>query len=155
MELHGPQNDITEQRLANQVWAIKVNQWLSRPELHEIQQKVQGKTEIPVENETEETVTEALSEDEPMETGMSSWQMEGNGDEESDITRALIAYLNETSERICIPPLRHVNRKRLMQETKRADHEARKINTANITETNELIYACVRVVSERLGIKLT
>ena len=81
--------------------------------------------------------------------------MEGNKDEDSDITRALIAYLNETNERVWTPPLRHVYRKRLMQDTKRVDHEVSKIHTANITETNQLMYACARVVSERLGVKLT
>ena len=72
---------------------------------------MQGKTEIPEEKATEETVTEALSEnvDEPMETIISSLQIEGNGHEERDITRALIAYLNETRERMWILPLRHLN----------------------------------------------
>ena len=57
---------------------------------------------------------------------------------------------------MCIPPLRHAaNRKKLTQETKEVDDEASKINTANISETNQLMYAGAKVESERPRIKLS
>ena len=57
MELDEAQNDITEQRLADQVRAIKINDCLSQTELDEIQRKIQGRTEISKGKETEKTVT--------------------------------------------------------------------------------------------------
>ena len=57
----------------------------------------------------------------------------------------------ETRERL--PPLRGIEKHRLLEATRKADEVMNKIEVGNITELNDLIYAGVVVVTEMLGVK--
>ena len=51
-------------------------------------------------------------------------------------------------------PLRHVPKKKLLEETAKADKVLCNIETHGITKTNELFYAKAAVVINRLGVKI-
>ena len=59
--------------------------------------------------------------------------------------------LKETRERLL--PLRGIKKHRLLEATKKVDELMNKIEVANITELNDLVYAGTVVVKEMLGAK--
>ena len=59
--------------------------------------------------------------------------------------------LKETRERL--PPLRQMEKHRLLEATRKVDEVLNKIEVGNITELNDLVYAGAVVVTEMLGVK--
>ena len=59
--------------------------------------------------------------------------------------------LKETRERL--PPLRGIEKQRLLEATRKVDEVMNKIEVGNITELNDLVYAGAVVVIEMLGVK--
>ena len=57
----------------------------------------------------------------------------------------------ETRERL--PPLREIEKQRLMKVSKSVDEVMNKIEVGNITKLNDLVYVGVVVVTKMLGIK--
>ena len=57
----------------------------------------------------------------------------------------------ETRERL--PPLRKIEKHRLLEATRKVDEVMKKIEAGNITELNDLVYAGAVVVREMLGVK--
>ena len=53
-----------------------------------------------------------------------------------------------------LPALRNVPRKKLLEETVKADKVLSKFKTHSITKTNKLFYAGAAVVTNRLGVKI-
>ena len=74
-------------------------------------------------------------------------------DEELEIATRLQDVINE-EERRRIQSLKSVQRQKLMAEVKKMDDLLNKIQSQNISYTNELIYAAAIVVTERLGVKI-
>ena len=58
--------------------------------------------------------------------------------------------LKETRERL--PPLRGIEKHRLLEATRKVDKVMNKIDVGNITELNDLVYAGSAVVTEMLGV---
>ena len=58
--------------------------------------------------------------------------------------------LKETRERL--PPLRGIEKHRLLEATRKVDKVMNKIDFGNITELNDLVYAGAAVVTEMLGV---
>ena len=56
------------------------------------------------------------------------------------------------SEKTTLPSLRNIESKTLKIETNKINHILPYILTNNITELNELIYACAKLVCEKIGI---
>ena len=59
--------------------------------------------------------------------------------------------LKETRERL--PPLRGIEKHRLLEATRKVDEVTNKIEFENITELNYLVYAGAVVITEMLGVK--
>ena len=59
-----------------------------------------------------------------------------------------------SSEKAILPSLRNIEWKTLMIDTNKINHILPYIPTNNITELNELIYACAKLVCEKIGIPL-
>ena len=57
----------------------------------------------------------------------------------------------ETRERL--PPLRGIEKHRLLEATRKVDEVMNKIEVGNITEMNDLVYAGAVLVTEMLGVK--
>ena len=57
----------------------------------------------------------------------------------------------ETRERL--PPLRGIEKHRLLEVARKVDEVMNKIEVGNITELNDLVYASAVVVTEMLGVK--
>ena len=57
----------------------------------------------------------------------------------------------ETRERL--PPLRGIEKHRLLENTRKVDEVMNKTEVGNITELNDLVYTGAVVVTEMLGVK--
>ena len=62
-----------------------------------------------------------------------------------------IVLSKETRE--ILPPLRGVEKHRLLEATRKVDKVMNKIELRNITELNDLVYAGAAAVTEMLGLK--
>ena len=52
-----------------------------------------------------------------------------------------------------LPPLRGIEKHRLLEATRKVDEVMNKIEVGNITKLNDLVYAGAVVVTEMLGVK--
>ena len=76
-------------------------------------------------------------------------------DEEQKTQKTLkrLKKIMDESNRKRIPALKNVNKRKILSEVKKVELVLEKLNTDNITETNDLIYAAAVVVSENLAVK--
>ena len=74
-------------------------------------------------------------------------------DEEKDIYNRILKVVNE-GVRERLPALQKVNKKKLKAEVKRENQLLEKMDTEEITNTNDLIYAGAVVVTEELGVRV-
>ena len=152
----------TEQRLADQARSIRNNNLLSDIELLEIR----GTLPPSVVEEAPTTTTQALPtvsqairtlRDATIPTvaaeELTPTATVPDIDKEAIIER--LKTLLEDPSVIETKPLRHVNRKKLMEETSLINSCIAEIPTSSITETNTLLLAGAHLVSERLGEKPT
>ena len=74
-------------------------------------------------------------------------------DEEQKTQKTLkrLKKIMDESNRKRIPALKNVNKTKILSEVKKVELVLEKINTDNITETNDLIYTAAVVVSENIG----
>jgi len=81
-------------------------------------------------------------------------------DEDSDaeivqLRERIVTVRQHLEEQRCIlPPLNKVNRQKLATVVQKANLAVSRINTCNVTETNEIMYATAWVVTEELGLKI-
>ena len=71
-------------------------------------------------------------------------------DEEQKTLKRLKTIMDEPNRKR-IPALKNVNKTKILSEVKKVELVLEKINTDNITETNDLIYTAAVVVSENIG----
>ena len=81
-----------------------------------------------------------------------SCEMEQLTDEENDIFNRILKVVNG-GVRKRLPALQKVNKKKLKREVKRVNQVLEKMDTEEITNTNDLIYAGAFVVTEELGLR--
>ena len=65
-----------------------------------------------------------------------------------------IAEVIEKGRKDKLPALRNVSKKKLLEETAKVNKILSKFKTHSTTKTNELFYAGVVVVTNRLGVKI-
>ena len=156
--------DVSEQRLADQARTILKNNWFSAVEMEEIQrclevndeeEEVEG-MEVGVGETDEEMLEDRRTEVMRMETDnvTDNVDLEPEDAEEYEIVKKLKELMEETRNRERLLALRKVRRKDLMEETRKVDAAAGTITTGNISDTNRLMYACARLVTERMNIKV-
>ena len=164
--------ETSEQRLADQARAIKVNRWLSEIEIEELKREALANTEgededealglsgvtgerqtnadggeqDALDNRTENVTADVQTEQQRAKI------IEGLSDEEKDIYWRVVEVVN-SQERKGLPPLRNVNRKKLKEEVKKVNGVLGKVNVEEITAANMPIYAGAVVVTERLRLR--
>ena len=80
-------------------------------------------------------------------------QAESQG--EQDVAFVMeIAEMIERGRKDKLPALTNVSKKKLLEETAKVEKVLSKFKTHSITKTNELFYAEVVVVTNRLGVKI-
>ena len=77
----------------------------------------------------------------------------GNLKEEEVAIIEEIAEVLERTQKVKLPALRNVSKKKLLEETVKVDKVLCKFKTHSITKTNELFYAGAAVVTNRLRVK--
>ena len=140
---------VSEQRLADQVKQIKDKKWLTFVEIEELKRKI--------ESTNEETISEF---DDTIETheeyveGESIQVEESVLSEEEKLLVDRIKEIMNDAERKRIPALKGISKKKILDELKKVDTVLGKMESGNVTSTNDLIYAGAAVVTERLGVKI-
>ena len=135
-------HDATEQRIADQQRAIIKRNWLSETEREEIRRKI----EDPEEAQEDQGELPSNSTYEPVNNLQPQSQ-----EEMVDLTDKLMQYATTSPRRL--PSLKGCNPWLLKERTKEVDQLLSTVNTNNITETNALIYAGARLVTELMGKK--
>ena len=161
--------EVTEQRLADQVRAIKVNGWLSEVEIEEIRRNIKDKqndtneavitienpdvrVNISPEDNSDEGMSEILNSGHQTISGQNQINEADMSDEQVELVAAIRAKLLEENE---LPPqnLRAVDRKKLKEATQAVNNVIKKLDTKNISETNRLTLAGANVVADVLQVK--
>ena len=78
----------------------------------------------------------------------------GNLKEEEVAIIEEIAEVLERTQKVKLPALRNVSKKKLLEETVKVDKVLCKFKTHSITKTNELFYARTVVATNKLGVKI-
>ena len=136
----GGNHEATEQRLADQQRAIVKRKWLTETEREEIKRKIENPDEAE-ENE-EQTEIPRINEEN---------NLQPENEEQTDLANKLRQYAASVPTRL--PSLKECNSRLLKEKTKEIDQILSNINTNNITETNALIYAGAKLVTELMGKK--
>mgnify|MGYP007065339753 CR=1 FL=1 len=140
---------ISEQRLVDQAYKIKKKQWFSSVELEEIER-------LPREDSANHTNSQQIAASEavpPSQQPRNEEPVTEDLDESQlQLLEKLNNYRNSEMDIIRLPKLKRIPKKQLMSHVQKIDALLEKIPTANITETNRLIYACAKVVTEKLEI---
>ena len=164
--------EISEQRLADQVKQIKHNQWLTKVEVEEMS-RIISRTEAgdyAEEVQEEEQVNVASSQlasslNADADTGMGGQEgggvKEGTEDasidltaEELDIRKRIeeVMVLVKGTGKWSIPAMRQVPRKKLASVAAMVSRILGTLSTTNLTEINDLVFAGVVIVADKLGV---
>ena len=147
---------VLEQRLVDQANAIRRNGSTTELEIADLERKVTGSDSVIVEDARSvdalpdhvgEEVRNALLE-------MGAEEQADSLDEEEVAIVMEIAEVIERGRKDKLLALRNVPKKKLLEETAKIDKVLSKCKTRGITKTNELFYAGVFVVTNRLGVKI-
>ena len=130
----------TEQRLADQLRAIQKKKWLTETEREEIKRKIED-PDIVQENE-EHVEIPRVNEVNNLQPG---------NEEQHTLANKLREYAISVPNRL--PSLKHCNSRLLKEKTREIDDILSTIKTNNITETNALMYAGAKLVTELMGKK--
>ena len=149
---------ISEQRLADQVRTIKSKGWFSRAELEDIKRHALPSSETnnrehpppqapaaPPQELHDPSTSTTREPDEPPSPGPTSPTQQPQDERLQSILQRM------TQERRSrLQALRHVPKKKLMKEVNAVDRLLSTVETATITQTMDLVYACAQTVTERL-----
>ena len=167
---------ITEQRLVDQNNNILKRKWLSNLELEKIQRKIEdiGIGEAGLESvedeewflgfdhegqdvfmkECEVALEDCMVpnvEEERNNVFVIKMNMQITNEDMTILEKMHNVLSKETRERL--PPLRGIEKHRLLEATIKVDEVMNKTEVGNITELNDLVYAGAVVVTEMLGVK--
>ena len=151
----------SEQRLADQIRAIKTKKWLSSAETEELTNYLTPIDHSPAEEEERpdnDRIVEQISRflaniRQSQERTAEPETTELSNDEEQDLEK--IHQWMTPDQRIKLPSLKAYNHIKLKEKTIEVNRLLSHIPTNNITETNNLAYAGARLVTEKMGVKLS
>lgn len=149
--------DISEQRLADQARCIKRDKWFTQEEIDEIKESATRESRSREEEESnEEGRTVELpprTEDriEPETETPVRVTREPDTAMEKDLVEQIISERNRLSgDRPRLRALRHIERGKIMQEVKQIDKVLDCVEINNITELNDTIMACAKIVTDKI-----
>ena len=168
--------NVTQQRLVDQKNNILKRKWLPDLELEEIQRNIEdiGKSEVWLENNDDEGWFLGFDHEgqdllmKECEIGLEDCMVPTVEEKRSNVfvIKMNMQIMNEDMtilEKMCnvlsketrerLPPLRGIEKHRLLEATRKVDEVTKKIDIGNIAELNDLVYAGAAVVTKMLGIK--
>ena len=145
--------EASEQRLADQQRAIVKRQWLTPTEREEIARKIEELEEIQ-ENQDEDHRNP--NSDDPDNNLVTDDINNNTNQEEEQIshTDKLRQYAAQSNNATRLPSLKGCNQFLLKERTSEVNQALSMLETRNITETNGLLYAGARLVTELMGFKV-
>ena len=150
--------DVSAQRLTDQARNIRVKQWLSEAELEEIEKEVvEGSA---AERTEEQSIAQPENEREHIENDTTvvnlqnqTEEVEQNGERRSELGQTIIAEVRriaECDDRPRLLPLKHIAKSRLRKEVAVINRVLDGWKVHDITELNNTLYVCAKLVTERL-----
>ena len=147
---------VSEQKLFDQANTIDRNSWMTEIEIEELERKVTGSDSVTVEEARSiEDFPDHIGEDVRnvlLEIGAE--ELANSLDEEEVVIVMEIAEVIDRGRKDKLPAPRNVPKRKLLEQTAKADKVLSKFKTHSITKTNELFYGGAVVVSNRLGGKI-
>lgn len=148
--------DTTEQRLADQVRNIIKSKWFSELELDEIK-KVACSTGSENQESSEEVIDSGVQLgsvlDEDLEQSRSEIGQESesvpSAEDQVLIARILDCRNSLPAKRTRLPSLKHIDKRKLLSETRKINRALKHVQTKDLTEINDTIYSCATVVTNK------
>ena len=146
---------VSEQRLVDRANTIRRNSWMTELEIEELERKVTGSDSVIVEEtRSVEALPDQVEDVRNVLLEMGAEEQANSLDEEEVAIVIEIAEVIERGRKDKLPALTTVSKKKLLEEAAKVDKVLSKFKTHSITKTNELFYAGVFVVTNRLGVKV-
>ena len=124
-------------------------------EIEELERKVTGSDNVILEEaRSAEALPDQVGDVRNVLLEMGAEEQADSLDEEEVAIVIEIAEMIERGRKDKLPALRTVPKKKLLEETAKADKVFSKFKTHSITKTNELFYTGAFVVTNRLGMKI-
>ena len=140
---------VSEQRLVHLANTICRNSWMTELEIKELEREVTGSNSVIVEEARRVEASLGLV-GEDMRNVLPQIGAEEQSDSLDEEEFAIVMEIAEVIERgrkDRLPALRNVPKKKLLEETAKADKVLSKLKTHSITKTNELLYVGAAVVT--------
>ena len=146
---------VSEQRLV-EANTIRRNSWMTELKIEELERKVTGSDSvIAAEARSVEALPDQVGEDGRNVLPEMGAEEQANSLDEEEVAIVMeIAEVIERGKKNKLPALRNVPKKKLLEETAKADTVLSMFKTHSITKTNEFFYAGAFVVTNRLGVKI-
>ena len=132
---------VSQQRLVDQANTTRRNSWMTELETEQLERKVIGSDSVIVEDARS---VEADQVGEGVRNVLSEMGVEEQADSLDEEEVAIVMEIAEVIERgrkDKLPALRNVPKKKLLEETAKAEKVLSKFKTHSITKTNEFFYA--------------
>ena len=151
--------DISEQRLADQVRTIKRDDWFTEEELDEIKETMQGRERrseeenesVRVDEQMNEVPPRLATQNEPVIDPAVRIVRDPTSDMEKDLVDRIIEERNRLSrDRPRLRALRHIERGKIIEEVKKIDKVLDCVEIRDVTELNDTIMACAKIVTEKI-----
>ena len=140
---------VSEQRLVDLANTICRNSWMTELEIKELEKKVTGSNSVIVEEaRSVEALLGLVGEDMRNVLPQIGAEEQSDSLDEEEVAIVMeIAEVIEKGSKDRLPALRNVPKKKLLEETAKADKVLSKLKTHSITKTNELLYVGAAVVT--------
>ena len=146
---------VSAQILVDQANTICRNSWMTELEIEELEKKVTESDSVIVEEaRSVEALPDHVEDVRNVLPEMGAEEQADSLDEEEVAMVMEIAEVIERGRKDKLPALRNVPKKKILEETDKVDKVLSKFKPHSITKSNELFYAGVVVVTNRLGVKI-
>ena len=150
--------DISEQRLADQVRIIRRDKWFREEELDEIKETIHEEERRSNDEEGNEGLDEQMSPVPPREIAqiepgrehtMRIVREPTSATEKELVDRIIDGRSRLTRDRPRLRALRHIEREKIIKEVKQIDKVLDCVEINDITELNDTIMACAKIITEK------
>ena len=146
---------VSEERLVDQTNIICRNSWMTELEIEELESNLaENNSYNDEERSADDTGNSIGAEVRDILAALEEDEEIGNIEEQDVAIIEELAKMLERRQKEKLPALRDIPKKKLLEETAKADKVLRKFKTHNTTKSNELFYAGAVVLTNRLGVKI-
>jgi hypothetical protein len=146
-----PGRMIDEQRLAGQRLKIVQGEFLSSEEMDLVRRQATGETSQTHNATANDEMMNDVHESEQQRTEVKGVN---NADEENELLKNILENVISLQNRERLPLLKGTDKAKLNALLEKIDAEINKLELTDLTEVNNIAYACARTVTEAMGMKI-